>query len=51
MFEADPEEARTLLTSQLVDVIENTNDEEIRKAAQAKLDKVFKSISVSGIMS
>lgn len=51
MFEVDPDQARTLLTSQLTSIIENTNDEEIRKAAQAKLDKVFKSISVSGIMS
>jgi len=51
MFEVDPDQATTLLTSQLVSIIENTNDEDIRKAAQAKLDKVFKSISVSGIMS
>ena len=50
-FKIDENAATQLLTSQLVDIIENTDDAELRKVAQEKLDKVFKGITVSGIMS
>jgi TP901 family phage tail tape measure protein len=50
-FKVDENQATQLLTTQLVNIIENTDDEEMKRAAQEKLDNVFKGVTVSGIMS
>ncbi len=44
-------EGTKALTTALVDIINNTNDADLRKAAEEKLNNVFKNIQISGTMS
>lgn len=44
-------EGTKALTTALVDIINNTNDDDLRKAAEEKLNNVFKNIQISGTMS
>ena len=50
-YGSSDQEGTKALTDYLVKTIENTNDEELKKVAQEKLDNVFKNIQVKGNMS
>lgn len=49
-YTTDEEKGTRMLTDYLVNVINNTNDEELRKVAQDKLENVFDNIQVRGTM-
>lgn len=46
----DEEEGTRLLTTQLVNIINNTDDDELRDAAEEKLNNVFRNIPVKGVI-
>ena len=50
-FKASDEEGTKAMTEYLVDIINNSDDEELKKVAQEKLSNVFKNIQVRGTMS
>lgn len=50
-FKASDEEGTKAMTEYLVGIINNTDDEELKKVAQEKLSNVFKNIQVRGTMS
>lgn len=50
-FQLDETTGKQVLTNELVNIINNTNDEELKKTAQDKLNNVFDSIQISATMS
>ena len=50
-YRADEKTGTQQLTTELVKIIQNTDDEELKAAAQEKLNKVFANIQVRGEMS
>ena len=50
-YRENPEDGARLLTDALVNIINTTDDEELKKAAQEKLNAVFKNIQVKKVIS
>jgi TP901 family phage tail tape measure protein len=50
-FKVDEESGTRELTTQLVNIIQNSDDTELKEAAENKLSNVFKNIKVSGTIS